>query len=71
MPTKPKTLGVNLKPIAAEIENAKKSLSGLRTKISSADKAKLNLKIKQLDNAIKAIKRACGDKKMTAGFSPR
>lgn len=71
MPTKPKTLGVNLKPIAAEIEKAKKALGGLRTKIAPGDKTKLSLKIKNLDKALKALKTACGDKKMTAGFSTK
>ena len=63
-----KNVQVNLKPIAQKIEAAIKSLSGLRNQVSTADKKKINLKIKRLNSAIRDVKSACTDKKMTPAF---
>jgi len=64
-----KTVQVNLKPIAQSIEKAINSLSGLQNQVSAADKKRIKLKIKRLNSAIRDVKAACTDKKMTPGFN--
>jgi hypothetical protein len=64
-------LVVSLKPIAQGIQEAIDSLSGFQDQVSAVDKKRINLKIKRLNSAIREVKAACGDKKMTPGFSPK
>jgi hypothetical protein len=64
-----KKLQVSLKPIAQKIEEAINSLSGFQNQVSAADKKRINLKIKRLNSAIRDVKAACTDKKMTPGFN--
>ena len=65
-----KKLAVNLKPIVQDIERVKKTLKGFKSRVSSADSARIDLKIKSLDKAIKDLKQTCKNSKMTPGFSP-
>jgi hypothetical protein len=65
-----KKLVVNLKPIKQDIERVIKTLSGFKSKVSDADSERIDLKIKHLDGAIKDLKQACKNAKMTPGFSP-
>jgi hypothetical protein len=67
---KNKSLKVNLKPIAEDIEKKINALSGFQSKVSAADKANIKLRIGHLRNAIKEVKSACKNAKMTPGFSP-
>ena len=65
-----KKLVVSLKPIAQDIERVKKSLKGFKRKVSVADRARIDLKIKYLDAAIKDLRQSCKNSKMTPGFNP-
>lgn len=66
-----KKLVVNLKPIAQDIERAKKTLKGFKSKVSAADGARIDLKIEFLNAAIKDLKQTCRNSKMTPGFNPQ
>ena len=63
-----KKLQVTLKPLAAGIEKSIKTLKGFKKKVSPEDSAKIDLQIESLNCALKDVKAACGDKKMTPGF---
>lgn len=66
-----KKMQVTLKPIALNIEKTIKALSGFQKKVSPEDSAKIDLKIESLRCALKDVRAACGDKKMTPGFLPK
>lgn len=66
-----KKMQVTLKPLARNIEKTIKALSGFQKKVSPADSAAIDLKIESLKCALKDVKAACGDKKMTPGFLPK
>ena len=66
-----KKMQVTLKPLAQSIEKTIKTLSGFQKKVSPADSAEINLKIESLKCALKDVKAACGDKKMTSGLLPK
>jgi hypothetical protein len=63
-----KKLKVKLSLIAKEIDRAKKQLEAIRSKVSSRDRKRLSLDIKDLNKARALVARQCKDKKMTASF---
>jgi hypothetical protein len=65
-----KKLQVNLKSIKEDIDKKIKTLEGFQNKVSDADSANIDLRIKHLRNAIKEVRSACKNAKMTPGFSP-
>ena len=66
-----KKMQTTLKPIAKSLEKAISALSGFQKRVSPADSAAFDLKVESLKCALKDVKAACGDKKMTPGFLPK
>ncbi|MBV8514157.1 MAG: hypothetical protein JO260_02545 [Acidobacteria bacterium] len=69
MAKKMKRLEVSFTPIKKDIEKAISALRGFKSKVSTTDKKEIDLQIKLLNKAIKEVKTACDNKKMTPGFN--
>lgn len=69
MAKKMKKLEVSLKPIKRDIDKAISALRSFKSKVSAADNKEINLQIKLLNKAMKDVKAACDNKKMTPGYN--
>ncbi len=71
MAKKTKKLEVSLKPIKKDIDKAISALRSFKSKVSATDSKTIDLQIKLLNKAMKDVKMACENKKMTPGFPPK
>jgi hypothetical protein len=71
MAKKTKKLEVSLKPIKKDIDKAISALRSFKSKVSATDSKTIDLQIKLLNKAMKDVKTACENKKMTPGFPPK
>ena len=68
MPKKMKRLEVSLTPIKKDIDKAVAALRSFKSKVSAGDKKEIDLQIKHLHKAMKEVRTACENKKMTPGY---
>jgi len=71
MAKKTKKLEVSLKPIKKDIDKAISALRSFKSKVSATDSKTIDLQIKLLNKAMKDVRTACENKKMTPGFPPK